>query len=194
MKGDTVVRSLLEQAHVHPTAWAVVLIASLIGAAIDVRTRRIPNALTGPLLLAGLVYAAAFGRGAMDGVAGMLVAGLPFFVFWLLRGYGAGDAKMMMALGAWVGAAGGTVTVLCVALTGGVVALAYALARWQLFAVASNMLITVGGAVFLMRGGGRFADRQDAMPKYAGKEGIPYGLAIALGTALAAGLVWGKTW
>ena len=34
-----------------------------------------------------------------------------------------------MALGAWLGAAGGTVVLLCVALAGGVVALAYAVAR-----------------------------------------------------------------
>lgn len=187
-------RSLLEQAHVHPTAWAVVLIASLLGAAIDVRTRRLPNVLTGPLLLAGLIWAAAFGRGALDGVAGMLVAGLPFFVFWVLRGYGAGDAKMMMALGAWVGAAGGTVTLLCVALTGGVVALAYAVARRQLIAAAGNVLMMMCGTVFLVRGGGRFRDRQNALPKYANKEFIPYGLAIALGTAMAAGIVWVKPW
>ena len=187
-------RSLLEHAQAHPTAWAVIVVASVFAATIDVRTRRIPNALTGPLLLAGLIWAASFGRGALDGVAGTLLAGLPFFLFWLLRGYGAGDAKLMMALGAWVGAAGGTVVLLCVALAGGVVALGYAVARGQLLAAAGNVLVTMSGAVFLLRGGGRFRDRQDAIPRYAGKEGIPYGVAIALGTAVAATIVWVKPW
>ena len=187
-------RSLLEHAQAHPTAWVVIVVASIFAATIDARTRRIPNALTGPLLLAGLIWAAAFGRGALDGVAGTLVAGLPFFLFWLLRGYGAGDAKLMMALGAWAGAAGGTVVLLCVALAGGVVALGYAVARGQLLAAAGNVLVTMSGAVFLLRGGGRLRDRQDAIPRYAGKEGIPYGVAIALGTAVAASIVWVKPW
>ena len=186
--------TLLQHAQHHATAWVVVTVAAIVAATIDVRTRRLPNALTGPLLLAGLIWSAAFGAGVLDGVAGTLTAGLPFFLFWLLRGYGAGDAKMMMALGAWVGAAGGTVVLLCVALAGGVVALAYALARRQLLSTAGNVLVTMSGAVFLFRGGGRFRDRQDAIPRYAGKEGIPYGVAIALGTAMAATIVWVKPW
>ena len=45
-------RSLLEHAQAHPTAWVVIVVASIFAATIDVRTRRIPNALTGPLLIA----------------------------------------------------------------------------------------------------------------------------------------------
>ena len=78
---------------------------TVLAAVRDLRTRRIPNFLTVPMFLSGLVYQAAF-----HGWAGLADAGLAFllgfgtlFVLWLIGGGGGGDAKLMGALSVWLG-------------------------------------------------------------------------------------------
>ena len=71
----------------------------------DLRTRRIPNALTLGGAVGACVYALAFHgvRGLTMSLAGW-AAGLAIFLpFFLLRGLGAGDVKLMACLGAWLG-------------------------------------------------------------------------------------------
>ena len=83
-------------------------------AAWDIRTKKLPNMLTVPACLAGIVFHAA--RGAVDGGWSGLGQGLIFslggfatgfgilLVLWLIGGGGGGDVKFMAALGAWLGA------------------------------------------------------------------------------------------
>lgn len=82
-------------------------------AAIDMRAHILPDVLTLPLLLAGLIVNGLWpmsllwsGIGAVCGYG--LIAGLRWL--WLrrtgLEAIGLGDAKMLAAAGAWVGAAG----------------------------------------------------------------------------------------
>ncbi len=87
-----------------PFAWAA-LAVGLLASITDLRTRRIPNALTLGAAVAALVM-----RGSLDGTAGVfwgllgwlvgLVLLLPLFA---LRGLGGGDVKLMAAFGAFVG-------------------------------------------------------------------------------------------
>ena len=76
-----------------------------VAAVWDLRTRRIPNKLTLPALVAGIVYQLAF-----NGLAGLGDAGLAFlvgfgslFVLWIVGGGGGGDVKLMGALSVWLG-------------------------------------------------------------------------------------------
>jgi prepilin peptidase CpaA len=71
----------------------------------DVRTRRIPNALTVPSFVSGLVFHLAFHGwpGLLDAGLGFLVGFGILFVIWLAGSGGGGDAKLMGALGAWLG-------------------------------------------------------------------------------------------
>ena len=171
-----------------PAQWAVVVVAAAVAATIDVRSHRIPNALTGPLLLCGMIWSLAVaGWGGLgDSLAGMFVVGVPFIVMWLMQAGGAGDAKMMMALGAWLGVRNGSAVLLGVALAGGVVALLYALMRRQMLSTATNVLVMVGSALFLVKGGGTFAQRREVLPAFKGPDAIPYGVAIFMGTCVAA--------
>ncbi|QJC51265.1 prepilin peptidase [Paenibacillus albicereus] len=88
----------------------------------DVRTMRIPNALTGGFFAAGLGA-----HGAVDGISGMgqsalgAAAGfIPLALLYLLRGIGAGDVKLFAAIGAWTGAAAVLELLLYSMLAGGI--------------------------------------------------------------------------
>src|SRR5690348_3845619 len=78
-----------------------------IGACIafDVRTRRIPNALTAPMIAIGAVLNGV--HAGMPGVAysaaGLLLPIAILFLPFALGGIGGGDVKMMGAVGALVG-------------------------------------------------------------------------------------------
>jgi prepilin peptidase CpaA len=111
-----------------------VVAGSVTAATIDVITRRVPNALTIGLAAIGLV-------GAASGVGGLSVAtaALGFitgFVLMLpghfLGGTGAGDVKLMAALGAIIGPQLVLMGFFYTALAGGALALGFALARRQL--------------------------------------------------------------
>jgi Flp pilus assembly protein protease CpaA len=84
----------------------VVSAAVIIGAVSDLRGFRLPNRLTLPLVLSGLLWHLACG--AADGLTrsacGLLIASLPLLPAWAAGGMGAGDVKLMSGIGAWLGA------------------------------------------------------------------------------------------
>jgi prepilin peptidase CpaA len=108
--------------------------ASLVLAAIacwtDLRTRRIPNVLTFGAAGVGLAFHAFFsGSGPLTALAGWITGVLLFSPLFLLRGMGAGDLKLLGALGAWLGPLMAVRIGLWSALAGGVLALIVALAH-----------------------------------------------------------------
>lgn len=107
-------------AAVAPWVWAVLIAAGLIATFTDLRSMRIPNWLTLPLLASGLAYGAARGgwAGLGDAAIGVAIAGAIFVAAYAIAGGGAGDAKLMMALGAWLGAYPSVVLVLGVTICG----------------------------------------------------------------------------
>jgi len=109
----------------------VVIASSLTAAVIDLRTRRVPNALTGATVVAGASIAVA-GVGT-TGVAGAVIGGV-LGLSLLLPGYiwggtGGGDVKLLAALGTLLGPNGIIVAFLATAVSGGVIALAIAAIR-----------------------------------------------------------------
>ena len=85
--------------------WGVVIGASLFAVVSDIRQRRIPNALTFPLLAVGLIWAACFGglAGLLEALGACALLALPYVLLFIFVGGGAGDAKLMGAIGAWLG-------------------------------------------------------------------------------------------
>lgn len=71
----------------------------------DFRTRRVPNWLTLPAAIGGIVFHtfAAQGWGITTSLAGLAVGFALLLVPFLLGGGGMGDVKLLAALGAWLG-------------------------------------------------------------------------------------------
>lgn len=82
----------------------VIIACTIVAGAIDARTFRVPNWLTVPVLLSGLIYHAITGGGA--GLQASLLGAICGFgvilVLYLVGGMGAGDVKLMAAIGAWL--------------------------------------------------------------------------------------------
>lgn len=121
--------------------WGAVIGASLAAAVWDLRQRRIPNALTLPLLGGGLIYSAWVGglSGAAGSAGACLLAALPFVILFVYAGGGAGDAKLMGAIGAWLGISQTVVVLLAVVIIGAAFGLAQAAWHKRLTDVTGRM-------------------------------------------------------
>lgn len=99
----------------------------------DLSTRRIPNAITLGGAGIALAYALivhgpkAMGISALGWLAGLAV----FLPFYLLRGMGAGDVKLIACFGAWLGPSMAVWTALYGALAGGVMGVVVMLTAGQ---------------------------------------------------------------
>ncbi|MEY3288848.1 MAG: hypothetical protein RLZZ419_1090 [Pseudomonadota bacterium] len=83
-----------------------ILIAILITAAvIDMRRHRLPNSLTVSAALVGLSlqYTLQGWHGLLDGLTGFVTGFVLFLPFYALRWMGAGDVKLMAAVGIFLG-------------------------------------------------------------------------------------------
>lgn len=84
--------------------WGLLAGAAVVACFTDLRAMRIPNWLTLPLLAAGLVHAGMTGgwHGLLLALGSSVVAGLVFIVGYAFFRGGAGDAKLMLAIGSWL--------------------------------------------------------------------------------------------
>jgi prepilin peptidase CpaA len=121
----------------------VVLIVASIAVVFDVRSRRIPNWLTFGTAFLAFAYSAI--QGGLSGIglsaAGWLAGAALFFPLFALGGMGAGDVKLLAALGAWLGPAESVWIAMFAAIAGGVLALGVALARGYLRTAFSNLWV-----------------------------------------------------
>jgi prepilin peptidase CpaA len=161
---------------------SIVALVSALGVAAwtDVRSRRIPNALTVTLFAAALLLRALSGGGML--VEGLLGAGLALLVvlpLFAVRGVGGGDAKLLIAAGAVLGPAGFLYALLFTAVAGGALALYAAVRGGALLPVLFN----TGDLIKYWLSFGRRGQRSSlATP---GILSVPYGVAIGLGCVAA---------
>jgi len=95
----------------------------------DLRSRRIPNWLVLPFMVAGLVVPACFDgwRGFGHSVEGFGLGALVFGVISWIGSMGMGDVKLVAAIGAWVGPRQLVLAMVLTAMVGGLIALAWAI-------------------------------------------------------------------
>jgi prepilin peptidase CpaA len=114
-----------------------------VAAAVDMKTGRIPNALTFGATLAALLFHAIDGGVSGFGwaLAGCGIGLAVFFPFFALGGLGAGDVKLVAALGTWLGPLGVLRLAAGAGIAGGVVALVVMLHARYLGTAARNLLL-----------------------------------------------------
>jgi len=144
----------------------------------DVSRHRIPNKLNLIGLCAGLVLQGLTGRfpGLLTGVLGALVGLACFAPFYVLRGMGAGDVKLLAAVGTFLGPLGAAYAAMFSLVAGGLGAIGYVMWRAGRACVTSLMQEDSAGvgatAVVAVR--------------LARRDRLPFALPIAAGSVAAA--------
>ncbi len=165
----------LETELLYPGAAAL---AASLGAGFDVMTRRIPNLITGPVFLAGLLLHGALDgwRGGLTALSAGLICGVVFLIFYLAGGMGAGDVKLMAATGCVAGLPNVAYLLLLTAIAGGVMALALALLRGRLPQTLRNVVTLTAH-----HGHAGLQPHPELNVENTAMLRLPYGLAIAAG-------------
>jgi prepilin peptidase CpaA len=171
----------------------VVCVGMIAAAVIDWWKFKVPNRLTFPLILSGWVLglcnnfgleAGAGGIGAS--LAGTAVAGALLLPIYAIGGMGAGDVKMTMGFGSWVGAFYGLPDSLGIifwafcagTIAGGVIALGMIMVRGQYRANVQNVRDIVGD-LFTSTG---IADvSEKAQRRRSRWHRLPYGVPLCIG-------------
>jgi prepilin peptidase CpaA len=119
----------------------VALAVGLVACVTDVQSRRIPNLLTfGAAAAAVIVHGLVEGVGGLGvSVGGWLLGVALFLPFFLLGGMGAGDVKLLAALGAWLGPRDTLWVAIYTSMAGGVMAVAVALGSGYLGTALRNV-------------------------------------------------------
>lgn len=163
--------------HLSDVALAVLVAGALVATIIDIRTRRIPNVLTATMSGLGIAMAAT----GINGIsAGAALAGCALGLVLMLPGYmlgatGAGDVKLMAAIGAILGPGLVVSAVIFTALAGGVLALGVAARRGRVAA-------TIAGTGRLIAAPG---DAKEEIRTAPAAHRFAYGPAIAIGSVVA---------
>ena len=155
-----------------------VLAAGLaVATIIDLKTRRIPNVLTGGMIAVGLALAAAGASGISvpASIMGFCLGLALMMPGYLLGATGAGDVKLMAAVGALIGPALVINAFLGTAIAGGVLAVIVAARRKRLGATLAQTgkFMTAPGQV------PREIEAATPVSRFS------YGPAIAVGTIIA---------
>ncbi len=165
----------IDREFVYPVAATA---CALIGAGFDIKSRRIPNILTGPALLAGLLLHLSLDgwHGLLSSFGAALLCGAVFLIFHLAGGMGAGDVKLIAATGCMVGLPNSGYLLVLTAITGGVMAVGMALMRGRL----KSTLFNVAALATHHKEQG-LTPHPELNVLNASTLRLPYGLAIAAG-------------
>jgi len=165
---------------IHPYFQVALAAVGIAAAVIDIRTRRIPNWLVAAGTLAGFA-----GHLAIHGLAGLKSAGLGFllgfgvyFLLYLLHAMGAGDVKLMGAVGAIAGPGNWFLIFVFSAIIGAASALVLVLVRGRLRRTAWNLAFIVRE---LMSFRAPWLRREELDVNSPEALRMPHGFAIGLG-------------
>ncbi len=134
-----------------PLSIQIALGALVLAAGVfDFRSRRIPNwlNLSGVILGFGLNLFCFGWHGAVIAGEGLLFAAAVYLPLYLLRGMGAGDVKLMAAVGALVGPGHWLLIMITTALAGGAAAVVYALLKGRLTETCCNLYFLLKDLAF----------------------------------------------
>ncbi len=161
----------------HSFAWWPTVIVLVVATFTDLRSRRIPNWLVFPFFGCGIAISSWLHgwHGAAQSLEGAGLALLIYGVLYFMGGMGAGDVKLCVAIGAWIGPYQLFLALLMTALAGGAMALIWA--AWGGF--LKELFQQTGDLVF------RTKERGQAVLSNPLRRKMPYAPAIAIGTLIS---------
>lgn len=176
------------------TANTVLLLVLILASGFwDLKERKIPNKVTFTGILIGILFNVITGGfpGLLQSLLG-LAAGLAiFFLPFAMGGMGAGDVKLMGAIGALMGWRFSLVTALYSALVGGLMVLGYLLYKGKLRDTLKKMILSFIQQLFTFLNRLGYNETIEKIQHRYVKDGqtykkiyIPYGVAIAGGAVL----------
>jgi prepilin peptidase CpaA len=158
----------------------VLIILLTLSAIADIKWRKIPNVLTFPVILIGLTAHGFKGGvlGLIYSVEGLFLGLALLIVFYFLGMMGAGDVKLMGAVGSLLGPAGIFKAFLFTAIVGGIYAFIVLAYKDQLLCFIKQIMLSLKLSLITRR------------PMFMDNEGkaspiLCYGIAIAIGTSLS---------
>lgn len=177
------------QETLHNAIISLLLLVLFLAVVTDLYNRKIPNLL----IVLGL-FGSLFGQillpqglGFMQWSVGVLLGFICFFPLYALRGMAAGDVKLMMVVGGFVGFPLVLTAALYSYASGGVMAMMIVLAKGRFKQVLHNIKTILTPLYIRVTSGVDISDglssKEGAEPVSVGR--MPYALAIAAGTLLA---------
>ena len=174
-----------------PVVQILVLLLVIPAAIFDLRQRRVPNWITLP----GVAIAVALNTflyerpGLWMSLKGLGLAFVIYFALYLLRGMGAGDVKLMAAVGAALGPANWLGVLFLTALLGGLTAIAIVASRGRVRKTVQNLYFII---LSLVHRQAPFEGNPELDVKNPKAVRLPHAVAIALGVFgfLFAAAVW----
>jgi prepilin peptidase CpaA len=174
--------------------WAVICLVMVPGILwaswIDYKQRRVPNWLNAAIAGAGLLAQAWFFglHGVTAGLLGLVVGFACLIIPWLMHGMGAGDVKLMMAIGVWLGPWHTLISFAVGVVVGGVIAVVMIVSSgrvWQAYANLCTIRDKVSHADTI------FSEYGSAKSFGATSQLLPYGVPLTIGTLM---IVFGPAW
>ena len=166
----------------HWIAWWPTLIVLAVATFTDIRSRRIPNWLVLPFLLAGIVVSGITSgwHGLGQSLGGMALGALIYGVLAAMGGMGMGDVKLLAGIGAWIGPGQLMLALVITGLAGGLMALG-----WALIGGFTGELLKGSGDLLLgWKKRGTVTPPEMKLTNPMARK-MPYAPAIAIGTLIS---------
>lgn len=163
-------------------AWWPTLIVLAVASFTDLRSRRIPNWLVLPFMVAGIAVSGWLHgwQGIGQSVGGLALAALVLGAFSLMGGMGMGDVKLYAAIGAWIGPSQLILAMVITAMAGGVMAIGWAVCGGFL----GDLLRGSGDLIVGLKQRG-LRPHPDLVLANPLARKMPYAPAIAIGTLIS---------
>ena len=170
----------------HVLQFAVLLMTVWTAAWIDLRSGRIPNALSLAGAMLGLIIHLELGGlgGLLHSLAGLGLGLALMLPGYLVRSTGAGDVKLMAAVGALLGPEGVLVAFISAILVGATFGVGYALIAWRIKG-ASGPFKRYGHMLRFLFTTGRLSYEPPGPTEAMGQR-FAFGPSIAIGSTVAA--------
>ncbi|MFZ0747177.1 MAG: A24 family peptidase [Terracidiphilus sp.] len=168
----------------HSIAWWPTVFVLAVATFTDLRSRRIPNWLVLPFMVAGV--GVSFGPASWHGISigqsleGLGLGALLFGILAFMGGMGMGDVKLCAAIGAWVGPKQLIMALVMTGIVGGFMAIGWA----ALGGFLGELFTGTGDLLFGWRKRGMHTDPALTLSNPKAHK-MPYAPAIAIGALMS---------